>query len=240
MGVAGVIGFVVILLVVVAIITGLDQDGEPRKSMVIPGNEYVEMTEEEFAERLRDGGLSEEEVARELAQFEGNKAEFRGHQAKFATPVPREWTAVELAECDTSTLKRQVETSESTGELLSDCEVAFSLAQLETSVAIIEMPAQGRAAPEEHMEILVAIDQAVEKTQTDNVIDLDEYMSMCSVVPQWTEQVQGVSRYLASLGSSDLPGVGSWCNQDGQVCLIDLRGLCSRRSAARRCHRAPQ
>jgi uncharacterized membrane protein len=65
-GVAGVIGFVVILLVVVAIITGLDQDGEPRKSMVIPGNEYVEMTEEEFAERLRDGGLSEEEVAREL------------------------------------------------------------------------------------------------------------------------------------------------------------------------------
>lgn len=173
----------------------------------IPGNEYIEMTEEELAERLREEGLSEEAIARELANFEENKADIREHQAKFATPVPREWTAAELAECDTSTLKRQMEASESAGELLSDCEVALFQVQMETVATIDEMPAQGRAGLTEQTKLLELIDQAFDTIIADKVIDREELALTCSVVPQWVDQVQGAGRYIASLGRSDLKGL---------------------------------
>ena len=165
------------------------------------------MTRDEFAERMRRGGMSDDAIARELESFEENKAKLREHQAKFATPVPREWTAAELAECDTSTLKRQRETSASTGELLSDCEVAFFLAQTDTSVAIIEMQAQDKALLTEQLEFLEAIDSAINRVQADKVVDQDEFAFMCSVAPQWIEQVRGFDRYIASLGRSDLQGL---------------------------------
>ena len=46
------------------------------------------------------------------------------------TPLQKEWTTAELVECDTTTLKRQLETSKSTEKLLSDCEVALFLKHL--------------------------------------------------------------------------------------------------------------
>ena len=124
-----------------------------------------------------------------------------------AAPVTREWTATELAECDTSTLKKQVEASESTEELLSDCEVAWFLAQMDTTATVSEMPAQDRSLFTEQTEILESISQAIDKVYADKVIDRDEFVLMCSVAPQWIDHIQGVRHYIESMGRSGLKGL---------------------------------
>ena len=218
-GPVGVAGFGVMLLVIGVCVTRLDHDKEPSEEIstpgIISGAEYLDMTQEQFSERLGEEGFSEEAIGRALADFEGNKAKFVEHRSKFPTPVPREWTAAELADCDTSTLKRQLATtlnrqeatSESTEELLSDCEVGFSIAQLETLGTIDGMPDRARSVLDEQMELVESIGQGFIRILADNVIDRDELIFMCSVVPQWIEQLEGVDRYIESLGRSDLQGL---------------------------------
>ena len=50
-GVAGIVGLLLVFFVLGAIIAGLDHDEEASEKFLIPGNEYADMTRDEFAER---------------------------------------------------------------------------------------------------------------------------------------------------------------------------------------------
>ena len=55
-----------------------------------------------------------------------------------------------------------------------------------------------------HVENLSAIDQVMAKLNEDRVVDLNESVFICTVLPQWTEQVGEAGRYITSLSRSDL------------------------------------
>ena len=119
------------------------------------------------------------------------------------TPTPaRVWTAEELLECDTTTLTRQNEGRALPNELLSDCEVALSVAMFTFAVHL----ADGGTFPPEFMEHFGNLDEM--STEIDE-LDLSFYAGVavaCSRVPVWRDRVEGSLAYLESKPMDELLG----------------------------------
>ena len=179
----------------------------------IGGAEFVQMTEAEYEDRLRAAGISEEGIERSLANFESDKATLVAHQSQFATPVPREWTAEELVECDISTLRRQMEDSKqhqgqslaeaaerSKGrEKLSDCEVALFSAQLASIAAEEKMDDVEWSVLQEHKVNLEHVTAMTQRYLADGVITPSEGSLACNVVDQQLTQMSEALSYLRSI-----------------------------------------
>ena len=123
-----------------------------------------------------------------------------------ATPEPKEWTVEELADCDTSALKRQSDSGTNpTGAKSSACEIALVSAQLKTLTAMREelQPSES-ARMMMHFENTSAMFNYLEQLSGDRVLDKREIESFCYVLPQQETQLQEATDYIYSLGVRDL------------------------------------
>ena len=121
------------------------------------------------------------------------------NQTRFAsltpTPVPTPWLVEDLVACDTTTLARQMR-GETTNKLLSDCEVAVSVAQLNTAGALHELP------PEESSYIMPLLDKLdrippqMRRIFEDAAVDSREIAYLCEVLPQWEANAMAIREWL--------------------------------------------
>ena len=163
----------------------------PSGAKVLGGAEFAQTTAIEFETWLREeAGLSEERIAEALKTFPQEQATAIAWQSRFATPVPREWTVEELAACDA----RERDDS----DLMQDCEVALFLAQIDGG-ELLRQDERLRW----HLESLSAIDDVIDRSQEDRVISMDEGAFICSVLPQWENQVEAASDYVEALERND-------------------------------------
>ena len=124
------------------------------------------------------------------------------------TPTPsRVWTAQELVDCDTTTLRRQLDDRARPGELLSGCEVALFNAQLRFGVLISEESNLSRAERAELLEHVANLEEI--QQELDDMGSPRQYSDVlisCRLLPNWTETVQGAVDYIAANPREELLG----------------------------------
>ena len=135
-------------------------------------------------------------------------------------PAPREWTAEEM-----------VERAPPTRGPMSDCEVALSLAYLDTMrVMREELTASERATVEGHKVNLAGIEQIAEDVMADRVTSVAEATFQCEVAPQQVVQMQDAVRDLRALGpgllglETDMLRALRYVTDLQAVCEEDLAG----------------
>ncbi len=137
-------------------------------------------------------------------------------QESISTPVgivhqtaqeERIWTVAELVDCDTSTLKFQIQATTATNTRASDCEVELMSRQLETLAAMDGFPSTQKVAVKEHFDIISAMFKSLEQISEDKVIDKQELSYICFVHVQWGNQLQAAEEYIGSLNRDDLVGL---------------------------------
>ena len=109
-----------------------------------------------------------------------------------APTATREWTVAELVECDPIP-----------GDLMSDCEVALTLAHLRTIVALEEDEVLA-AQLEPHLANLEAFQASMDEMMADRVIDLEESRDYCYKLPQWRVQLAEAGEALQGRGLTGL------------------------------------
>lgn len=117
------------------------------------------------------------------------------------------YTAEELLDCDTTTLARQQQGRSLPGELLSDCEVALQLAQLNTVGFLL--PEDTPLSQEQHamlMEHVGNVDELDREISSLDIKNNQDLKLVCRDIPAWSEQVQEANTYRKSLAAPELLG----------------------------------
>ena len=122
------------------------------------------------------------------------------------TPVPTPWLLEDLLDCDTSTLARQVR-GEDTKELLSDCEVAITTAQLRTSIAQDSLPPEEKAQVSDMFENMDKIGVEIGKLLTDGVLDDTEVRYLCIAIPQWEIHPERIREWVENRDPAEWQGL---------------------------------
>lgn len=132
------------------------------------------------------------------------------NQTKWAsftpTPVPTPWLVEDLLDCDTTTLDRQVR-GEQTGELLSDCEVAVTVAQLKTAGALERLPPDEKSYVRDIMENMDRIAVQMQRITEDGVIDDIEVGFLCIAVPQWEVHPNRIREWVEDKDAAEWQGL---------------------------------
>ena len=167
----------------------------PPGAKMLSGAVFTAMTAAEFEAYLRqEMGLSDEQIAEHMKTFPQEQATAIAWQSRFATPVPREWTVEDLADCDPK--------DRNDPDLMSDCEVALSLAQLD-SMALYEADAEFRR----YVDGLGSIDSAINGLMDDRALTSDEGAYLCEVNEQWEQVVKDAADYVGHLERDDTVGI---------------------------------
>ena len=111
------------------------------------------------------------------------------------------YTAQELLDCDLTTLNRQMDGSAYSGEQLSDCEIAYSIA---TASTLGLLTSSEDATLLKHAANLE--EMSVEINRLGPITNAVELRVLCNTVPAWSESVQDASEYYESLDELDLLG----------------------------------
>ena len=124
------------------------------------------------------------------------------------TPTPsRVWTASELMDCDTTTLRRQLDDRARPGELLSDCETALYIAQLQFGLLTSAESDLSRAERAELLEHVANVEEL--QREVGNMKPPQgraELLIACGRGPDWAEAVQGAVDYIAANPRAELLG----------------------------------
>ena len=111
-----------------------------------------------------------------------------------ATPAPREWTAEELAACDMTTASKQLAGDQDAGPM-SDCEVALTLAYLDSS-PLTELMEADKQELAEHEATLGQFNQWL-TVYDDGVITPSEASFLCAAPLEQTYQRLQTARRFA-------------------------------------------
>ena len=123
------------------------------------------------------------------------------------TEEKRLWTVAELADCDASILKFQMESDGPTNTQASDCEVELLSRQLETLSTMRSLPAAQGVEIKKHFDTISAMRQSIDQIAEDKVVDREEFSHICFVYDQWDSQLEAAKTYITSLNRNDLMGL---------------------------------
>ena len=98
-------------------------------------------------------------------------------------------------DCDTTTLARQ-QRGETTNELLSDCEVAISIAQINAATALHELQPDEKSYILRLLNNLDSIEPHVRQLFEDAALDSGEIAYLCDVLPQWEANATTIRDWL--------------------------------------------
>ena len=121
-----------------------------------------------------------------------------------------DWTLEEMADCTGTNekLRPDAPTPEHVDILYESCKAAVALKQIETSIAIREsLSSSKRREILAHVDNIGKIDDRVEELIADGVLDRQEADWICSVLPQWIDQVNQADEFIDSLSRADLAGI---------------------------------
>ena len=164
---------------------------------MIGGTVFVQLTEQEYAEILRDDGCSEGRVAEMLSRFAEDQAALRAWHDEQATQDVY-WDSLMLADL--------VDCSAAVNPTVCDAKLKFHY--VEASITMREeLTVSEELALERHLARVREIDEVVEVQGGDFELTTAEILFTCSLAPEWVAVVRAAQEYLASLGRSDLMGL---------------------------------
>ena len=112
-------------------------------------------------------------------------------------PQDKVWTTQELVDCNTTTLNEQL-SSNDRNSLLSECEVAYYLAELALIAELDERPRNGDFMIRVHVDNVDAIGDSIREISEDRVFDKSEVEFICFALPQWQAHIKNATDYIAT------------------------------------------
>lgn len=166
-------------------------------------SEFLSLSKAEYEEWLRYNGASDQGVQDSLADYEDERATAVAVVATIdAKPTPRplsNWTAEELADCDTRTLQRQMRDEASPNEALTECEKAYLIAGFSAAILRSEespLPSAEQRDLAHHAANLEETKEEILQARPTSTILLRVF---CNELPRWAHDVREAHEYLQDL-----------------------------------------
>lgn len=121
-----------------------------------------------------------------------------------------DWTAEEMADCDAavSKLEPKAPTPQHAALLLDSCNssIGFRHLQLLMLLEDDDLSIREISTLTRHLDTHQAMVDAMDRVYQDKVVDLSEYVYICSVITQWVHQITEAQRYIESLDRPETDG----------------------------------